>query len=180
MTGAYTEVVVKRKATPSSYAAKAALILGIFVFIGCWLTMANTFGSISIFLAIGMVIVTVVLWPSFNVVYEYVYCDGQIDFDKISGGEKRKRMLRVDLDNCEIMAPENSSELNAHKSNNQLVEKDFSSLEPNAKKYMLVASSEKERVRVIFEPSEEMLELAKQKAPRKVFLDGESGKPYIQ
>lgn len=180
MTGAYTEAVVKRKATAKSYAAKAGLIFGILLFIGCWLTMANTFGSISIFLAIGLGILTFILWPLFNVSYEYVYCDGQIDFDKISGGEKRKRMLRVDLDNCEIMAPENSSELNAHKNNNQLVDKDFSSLDPNAKRYMLVASDEKERVRVIFEPSEKMLELAKQKAPRKVLLEGESGKPYIQ
>lgn len=181
MTGAYTEATVKRRATAGSYAAKAGMILGAIVFFILWFIpiLGQSIGSVCIFLAIGMIVLCVMMFPRFNVVYEYVYCDGQIDFDKISGGEKRKRMLRIDLDNIEIMAPEKSPELNTYRNGNFTV-KDFSSLDPEAKKYVIIASENNERNKIIFEPSDTMLELAKSKANRKVFLDGESGKPFIQ
>lgn len=181
MTGAYTEATVKRRATVGSYAAKAGMILAVVLFVALWLfpIFGSDFGSLSIFLAIAMIVLCVIMFPRFNVVYEYVYCDGQIDFDKISGGEKRKRMLRVDLDNIEIMAPENASELNSYNNSNLNV-KNFSSLDPDAKKYVIIASENNERNKIIFEPSDTMLELAKSKATRKVILDGESGKMFIQ
>lgn len=181
MTGAYTEATVKRKKTVGTFAAKAAMIFGVLLFLALWLfpVLGSTVGSISIVLAIGMTVLCIAMFPRFDVVFEYVYCDGQIDFDKISGGEKRKRMLRIDLDNIEIMAPENSSEIKAFDNQNLNV-KDYSSLDPDAKKYVIVASEGNERSKIVFEPSDTMLELAKGKATRKVFLEGESGKMFIQ
>ena len=110
------------------------------------------------------------LFPRLSAEYEYIYCDGQIDFDRINGGESRKHVLRVDLDNIEIVAPEQSHELDKYR-NSQLKVRDFSSHDPKAKKYCIITSDETNRVKILFEPSEKMIELAKQKSPRKVITE---------
>ena len=55
--------------------------------------------SASAFLRLGL---TYYLLPRLHVEYEYVFCDGQLDFDKISGGMKRKNMLRIDFENLVV------------------------------------------------------------------------------
>lgn len=184
MTGAYTETTVKRKKTAKTLAAKVGLFAATLILLFLGLVGAAIFGStvstICLILGFGMIFLMVIMFPRFNVEYEYIYCDGQIDFDKIMGGEKRKRLLRVDLDNIEIWAPEDSSDLNAF-NNARFQERDFTSHEPDKKVYVLVAADGADRYKVRFEPSDKMLELAKQKAARKVHLDSESaGKPFIQ
>lgn len=184
MTGAYTETTVKRKKTIGSLFAKAGLVLLTLIllilgFVGGVIFDA-TVSTICLILGLGMVFLMAMLFSRFNVVYEYIYCDGQIDFDKILGGEKRKRMLQVDLDNIEIWAPEGSDELKAF-DNARIVNRDFTSMDPDARVFVLVAADGPNRYRVRFEPSDKMLELAKQKAARKVHLDKEgNGKPFIQ
>ena len=76
----------------------------------------------------------------------------------------------VDLDNVEVLAPETSHELDKYNNSNIKV-RNFSSHDPNAKKYCIVTSDEANRVKIIFEPSEKMLELAKAKSPRKVIIE---------
>jgi hypothetical protein len=49
--------------------------------------------------------------------------------------------------------------------------RDFSSHTPDAKKYCIITSDEANRVKILFEPSEKMIELAKSKSPRKVITE---------
>ena len=88
------------------------------------------------------------------------------------GGNKRKTQLRLDLDNCELLCPATSHQLDSY-TYQKLQVKDFSSGDPSAKTFALVGKDIKNNtmVKVIFEPSEKMLTFAKQKAPRKVFMD---------
>ncbi|MBR4343130.1 MAG: hypothetical protein IKP88_10600 [Lachnospiraceae bacterium] len=167
MTGSYTEASVKRKNNASIYFAKAGLIFlvaALFVlgFLGPQFLML-------IGLGLGC-LAFFYLFPRLEAEYEYIFCDGQIDFDRINGGESRKTVLRIDLDNVEVMAPENSDEIKKH-GNAELKVRDFSSHDPEAKKYCIISSDETNRVKILFEPSEKMIELAKQKAPRKVFTE---------
>ncbi|MBR4144700.1 MAG: hypothetical protein IKU06_04465 [Lachnospiraceae bacterium] len=168
MTGSYTEASVKRKADVSTYLAK----IGVVLLIGILFTFGFLAGQkILAFLAIGLgCLCWFVLFPKLDAEYEYIYCDGQIDFDRISGGESRKTVLRIDLDNVEIMAPEKSHELDKY-GDSGLKIRDFSSHVAEAKKYCIITSDESNRLKVLFEPSEKMIELAKAKAPRKVFTE---------
>ena len=168
MTGSYTENSVKRKATVSTYLAKAALILAVILLFLFGLLINQ---SIIMFISIGVGFAAgYYLFPRLSAEYEYIFCDGQIDFDRINGGESRKHILRVDLDNVEIMAPEKSHELDKYNNSNIKV-RDFSSHDPNNKKYCIITSDETNRVKIVFEPSEKMLELAKNKSPRKVIVE---------
>jgi len=60
---------------------------------------------ILILLAVLAVVALVWYWPRFKVEWEYVFCDGQLDFDRIQGGEKRKTILRIELENADVIAP---------------------------------------------------------------------------
>ena len=106
-------------------------------------------------------------YPRLNVEYEYVFVDGQLDFDKIMGKAKRKTMLRIDFEQVEIMAPYNSHALDSY-NNIQLEQKDFSSLSKDSKPYAIIVSKDNKKMKILFEPSEKMLAMIKQKSARKV------------
>jgi hypothetical protein len=107
------------------------------------------------------------LFPKLHIDYEYIYVDGQIDFDRITGKSKRKTMIRIDFEQVEIMAPSDSSALDSYK-NMQLEKRDFSSLSKDSKPYVIIASSDNKKMRIIFEPSEKMVDIIKQKNARKL------------
>ena len=168
MNDMYTEAGVKKQKSAKDALIKVAIFVADAI-----LLFAGMLGiSVLLFLGIAAIVATVYFLPYLNVDYEYIFCDGQFDFDKIMGGNKRKTQLKLDLDNCEVLCPANSHQLDGY-TYQKLQVKDFSSGKPEAKTYALVGKELKNNtmVKVIFEPSEKMLAFAKQKAPRKVFVD---------
>lgn len=164
----YTEAGVKKLKSAKDTLIKVAIFVADAV-----LLFAGLLGfSIFLFLGIAAIVATFYYLPYLSVDYEYIFCDGQFDFDKIMGGNKRKTQLKLDLDNCEVLCPANSHQLDGY-TYQRLQVKDFSSGDPSAKTFALVGKDTKNNtmVKVIFEPSEKMLAFAKQKAPRKVFMD---------
>ena len=158
----YAEAGVKRKDDVKSMGLRALLIAG--VILGVLLILLGGYFGIA-----GIVLVVVLIWlyPRLNVEYEYVFVDGQIDFDKITGKSKRKTMLRIDMEQVEIVAPQSSHALDGY-TYVQLVNKDFSSNDKNSKPYIIIATVEDKKYQISFEPSEKMLAMMKQKSPRKI------------
>lgn len=159
----YAEAGVKKKDTMSTMMLRILLILGIVL--GVFLLLLGKFYFTFIGIAIGVVMV--LLFPRLNVDYEYVFVDGQIDFDRIIGKAKRKTLLRIDMDQVEIIAPSGSHTLDGY-THVQLEARDFSSGDKNSKPYIIIATVENKKYRIAFEPSEKMLSLMKQKSPRKI------------
>lgn len=164
MDGLYAEARAKKKVTMKDNLIKFLLIGGMIAFFvlgflsfNMWLLMIGL-----IFLALSYYFL-----PRLATEYEYVFCDGQLDFDKISGGMKRKTMMRVDFDKLVVIAPKNSHALDGYRHNGVAV-KDFTSLEENAKVYGMVVTGGEQNTMIYFEPSEKMLAAMKQKAPRKI------------
>lgn len=164
MNESYAEAGVKREKTMMSYVAKGGIIFAIIFlfFIGTQLL-----GMIGTFLASALLVVSIYLFPRFNVEYEYIYCDGQLDFDRITGNAKRKTILRIDFDKVEMIAPINSHALDNFK-HMKLVTKDFTSLKPDIKAFVIICRGERDNLKILFEPSEKMLACMKQKSPRKI------------
>lgn len=161
----YAEAGVKQRATFKTTGIRVALILGILI----TLPLSRIAGFLYIVPTI-MLILTFWLYPRMSFEYEYIYVDGQIDFDRIMGGAKRKTMMRVDLENVEIVAPAESDELLMYSHKENMVVKDYSSMQPQNKKYALITAPEGKYTKIIFEPSEKMLDCMKSKYPRKVNL----------
>jgi hypothetical protein len=164
MNESYAEAGVKRNKTMKSYLIKSGIIFAIVV-----VFIVGTFflGSIGTFIASAMLVASFYFFPRFNVEYEYIYCDGQLDFDRITGNSKRKNALRIDFEKVEMVAPVNSHALDNYK-HMDLVTKDFSSLNPEAKVYAIICRGDRQNMRILFEPSEKMLTCIKQKTPRKL------------
>lgn len=159
----YAEAGVKRKSDSKSTMLRGLMVFAIIV--GVLLLMLGSYFSI-----IGVILIAamVFLFPKLNLEYEYVFVDGQIDFDRITGGSKRKTILRIDLEQAEIIAPEGSHALDGYNNNTQLEKKDFSSGDKNVKPYIIIANQKEKKYRIAFEPSEKMLAMIKQKSPRKL------------
>ncbi|HHU72639.1 MAG TPA: hypothetical protein GXZ21_11500 [Clostridiales bacterium] len=162
MNHAYAEAGVKREENAASLALRSLVIFGMVV--GVILMLIGGLFSI---VGIALVVVLGFLYPRLSVEYEYVYVDGQLDFDRITGKAKRKTMLRVDFDQVEAVAPANSHSLDEYK-NGQFETKNFASGSKESKPYVVVAKVNDKRMKIFFEPSEKMVDLMKQKAPRKV------------
>ena len=99
-----------------------------------------------------------------KVEYEYIFCDGQIDFDKITGGSKRKTMLRIDMENVEVVAsPDRASD---YEHQNIKTVNDFST--GRKKAYLIITSGDEGQRKIYFNPTEKMVECMYRKSPSKV------------
>lgn len=162
MNQSYAEAGVKKKDDMHTMLMRALLVLGIVV--GLFLVFMGSFFSI---IGMVLVIVMVFLFPRLNVDYEYVFVDGQIDFDRITAKSKRKTLLRIDMEQVEIVAQRGSHALDEY-THSQCENKDFSSGNRDSKPYIIIVNVENKRYRIAFEPSEKMLDMMKQKSPRKI------------
>ena len=158
----YAEAGTKRKDNGKILGLRALLILGVAIGVILML-LGGAFGIAGVVLVVAMIY----FFPKLNVEYEYVFVDGQIDFDRITGKAKRKTLLRIDMEQTEIIAPQGSHALDGY-TYTQLINKDFSSGDKNVKPYIIIASVEDKKYRIAFEPSEKMLAMMKQKSPRKI------------
>lgn len=159
----YAEASVKKKETAGSF-----LIRFLLIFLGVASFMLSFLSSFLIIFAVAIIIGIVFYFPRLNVEYEYVFCDGQLDFDKIMGNAKRKNALRIDMEQVSIVAPEGSHELDQFSHLQNVKVKDFASGDSNAKRYVIMTQTGNQSVKIIFEPSEKMLACMKQKSPRKI------------
>lgn len=168
MSDAYVECLVKAKPSVLGKVGRAVLtalmvicILAIFVlpplmlfaFIG-----AVLFGGGAYFVRMFT-----------DLEYEYLYLDKELVVDKIMAKTKRKRVATYHLDRIEILAPIKSYHLDNYRNRNAK-QKDYSigeELKPDKRYLMFYEGGEK----IVLSPSEELIKLMKNVAPRKVFSD---------
>lgn len=159
----YAEVNVKAKPTTNSLLIRMGMIGG-----SALLLIAALFLGITILVPFAALAIlgTIYFMPRFSKIeYEYIYCDGQLDFDRIAGGASRKNVLRIDLEEVEMIAPKDSHYLDSFQ--NITNKKDFTS--KNQKNiYVIVGGFGDKRMQIYFEPNEKMLNCLFTKAPSKV------------
>lgn len=159
MEQSYAEANVKKKTTAATVALKTILILIVII-----IFMASFLSRFVMLAGVAAAVALIWYWPRFKVEWEYVYCDGQLDFDMIQGGEKRKHILRIEIEEADVIAPWDSPRLDGYK---HLSAKDFSSLRPEANVYAVVTRMEgqEEKTVIKFEPTERMLDMMITKCP---------------
>jgi hypothetical protein len=163
MNETYAEAGVKRKDTALTFLLRFLLIfVGVVSFI--LLSVHNTILMIA---AVILLVGVIYMFPRLKIEYEYVYCDGQLDFDKIMGNARRKNVMKVDFEQVEIMAPQGSHSLDGYAHLKPAV-RDFTSLDKNKKPYVIVTRSGENKTKILFEPSEKMIGAIKMKYPRKI------------
>ena len=162
MNDAYVEWLVKRKTPGYVFLVKGLLIfLCIFAF---FLSAMIPFGFVILLLAIGA---AYFIFPMLSVEYEYLVVNDQMSIDKIMGQKRRKRVWEGTIDQIEILAPVDSYLLkDAERKDMKTL--DFSSHQPGAKVYGMVAQKDGVATKILLEPNEKLLNHLWQRGPRKV------------
>lgn len=161
MEQSYAEANAKKRTTPGVVALKTILIiLVVLIFFAALLSGYR----LLVLVGAAAIVALIWYWPRFRVEWEYVYCDGQLDFDMIQGGEKRKNVLRIEIEEADVVAPLSSERLEGYR---HLEVRDYSSLRPEAKIYGIVTriKGRDEKLLIKFEPTERMVEMMHTKCP---------------
>lgn len=159
MEQSYAEATAKKKTTAATVALKIILILIVII-----IFMASFLSRFIMLAGVAAAVALIWYWPRFKVEWEYVYCDGQLDFDMIQGGEKRKHILRIEIENADVIAPWDSPRMDGYR---HLSVKDFSSLRQDVDVYAVATRMEgrDEKVVIKFEPTERMMDMMHTKCP---------------
>lgn len=161
----YAEASAKKKTTAGVIALKTIAIVVIIMIFAASSLAGGALGRILVMVGGAATVGLIWYWPRFKVEWEYVFCDGQLDFDMILGGEKRKSVLRIELEDADVVAKMDSARMDGYR---HLPVKNFSSLRDEADVYGVVAQIKDEKTVLLFEPSQKMLEMMKLKTPSKV------------
>lgn len=102
--------------------------------------------------------------------YEYLYLDKELVVDKVMAKSRRKRVATYSLDRIEVLAPVKSYHLDNFGRRDNVKVKDYSigeELQPDRRYVMYYEGGEK----ILLSPSEELVRVMKNVAPRKIFSD---------
>lgn len=162
----YREIMIKRE-TP----AHLKFLKGLMIAVSA-LAVIGGIILIPVLLPAGVVlaVATYFITARFEVEYEYLYVNGELDVDAIYSRQKRKKVGSYNMAELEILAPEKSHVLDSYMNNKAVKIKDFSSGDPKAKCYILIMNSNSERQAVKVEIDEEIVNDIRRIAPRKVNL----------
>ena len=92
MSDLYTELLVQRK-TPASAKILKVLMIVATVFAGL---LGFTFMPLALVVFVGMIILCYFKLSSFDLEFEYLYVNGELDVDKIMSKTKRKRVASIE------------------------------------------------------------------------------------
>lgn len=158
----FIEQLVKQRQTTSNLFKKCGLIVLTVLSVFLVLLM-----PVLLPLPVLLIVLDVFLMKRMDLEFEYSYFNGDLDIDKIMAKQSRKRVFSTDMESMIVVAPAGSIELQPYK---QLKGIDYSSNTGNGKVYELVTNCNGRKVKVLLEPSQELLDGMRMKAPRKVFI----------
>lgn len=168
MSDTYVECLIKAKTSGLAKFGKVVLITLTVIFVLAVFLLP----PLMIFAFIGALITGVgayFLNLFTDLEYEYLYLDKELVVDKVMAKAKRKRVATYQLDRIEILAPVKSYHLDNYKNRNAK-QKDYSIgevLQPDRRYAMYYEGGEK----ILLSPSEELIKVMKNVAPRKVYSD---------
>ena len=161
MSDVYVECLVKAKPSKVKKVAQVFLIV-LTVLFGLLMIPFPVLLIVAVITGVGAYLVGM-----YNQVeYEYLYLDREFSVDRILAQSKRKRIAEYSVDRMEVFAPINSWHLDNFK-NRDVKVIDYSAGEqlPDTRYCMYYEGG----VKVILNPSENMVKALKNVAPRKVF-----------
>lgn len=162
MSDLYTEKLIKRKTPASENAMRAVLIAATALS-----AVGIVFTPFAIPALVALAAADFIMIPRFDLEYEYLYVNGELDIDKIMSKTKRKHVASFSVNNLELLAPYQSHELDAFKNDRAVQVFDCSSGQ-NQDVYGMVMIEEGAKKLLIFEPNEIMVHDIKRRSPRRV------------
>lgn len=167
MSDLYSELLVKRERTIKDSITKYGLIglTAIAVIAGLIITPLIWIAAVALGIACYFVI------PKTDVEYEYLFINGDFDIDMIMSKTKRKKVKSFKLSESDLAAPLDSHRMDYYNGNQNMKVLDFSSGNPEHKRFGVITRLDGNLCKIILEPDEALAQAMKNSAPSKVFLD---------
>ena len=167
MSNLYSELLVKRERTIKDSITKYGLIVltAIAVIAGLIITPLIWIAAVALGIACYFVI------PKTDVEYEYLFINGDFDIDMIMSKTKRKKVKSFKLSESDLAAPLDSPRMDYYNGNQNMKVLDFSSGNPEHKRFGVITRLDGNLCKIILEPDEALAQAMKNSAPSKVFLD---------
>lgn len=167
MSDLYSELLVKKDRTAKDVIIKYGLITltvlfaiaGLFIF------------PILLVVAVGLGIACYFILPKTDVEYEYLFVNGDMDIDMVMAKSKRKRVKSLKISEADLVAPVNSHRMDYYNGNQRMKVLDYSSGNPEHKRFAVITKDGGETCKIIIEPDEPLAQAIRNSAPSKVFLD---------
>lgn len=161
-------IVTKKKGVKESLLIAGIALLAAFLVSVCGLFFFTQYGNIAFLLTVGIVLGSYYLIKMFNIEYEYMLTNGEIDVDRIRNRAKRDRLITVKVKDFQILAPTGKAEFSFQENANFTRVIDASSTPDSDRAYFAVFSKDGQTIKLIFEPSDRMLENIRLYIPSKV------------
>ena len=167
MSDLYSEFLVKKEPTSKDAITKYGLI-GLTVLAA---VAGLLFNFLFLLAAVVLGIACYFIVPKTDLEYEYLFVNGEFDIDMVMAKSKRKKVMSVNLSEADLIAPLNSHKMDYYNGNSRMKTLDYSSGNPEHKRFAIIMKAGGENSRIIIEPDDEMAKAIKNSAPSKVFLD---------
>ncbi len=165
MNDVYVEWLVPGKSSPAAGLIRIAAYAVTAIFL-----IGGLMGILLLFVpGIIMLAVDYFCLPMLSVEYEYLFCAGELQIDRIFSKEKRKKAKNYELAQMEVLAPEGSSKLDQF-NNVSTKNVDFTSGDTGKARYVMIIHNGDAKERVLLEPGEEMIKALKMSYPSKVTI----------
>ena len=163
----YSELLVKKDKTAKDSLLKYGLIVltVLAVFAGLIIT------PLALIIAVALGIACYFVIPKTDVEYEYLFINGDFDIDMIMSKTKRKKVKSFKLSESDLAAPLDSHRMDYYNGNQNMKVLDFSSGNPEHKRFGVITRLDGNLCKIILEPDEALAQAMKNSAPSKVFLD---------
>ena len=167
MSDLYSELLVKRERTIKDSIIKYGLIVLTVIAV-----IASLISTPLIWIAaIALGIACYFVIPKTDVEYEYLFVNGEFDIDMVMAKSKRKRVKSFNLSEADLVAPLNSHRMDYYNGNQNMKVLDYSSGNPQHKRFGVITRLDNATCKIILEPDEALAQAMKKTAPSKVFLD---------
>ncbi len=170
----YEEYLVERKKNLFDY-----LIIFLMIFAGITASISLMgFLFVQIYGMFAFIIIAAIWYcvyyvvTSRNIEYEYIITDGVLDIDVITGKRKRKNLVSLNISNAEIIAPASTDYYNEYNKNG-IVNTYDASMKNNSiiDFFVIFPDGENGVTRLIFTPSQNILDAIKKYNPRNTFFE---------
>ena len=168
----FCEYIVKVKKNPAELTISALGIILAVILLGFSLFFLFTpFSSFVLLIDAGVVYGAYILITHFNVEYEYILTNSEMDVDRIVAKMRRKRMLSMDFKTIELCARCDDPNFRHEFEHTASIAKTYDVRGGENQEYFVdYAAGESGKTRILFCPNEKMLESIKKMAPRTVHL----------
>ncbi len=170
----FTEYIIKQKKSPFVYIAAVGMVIAtllVWMLTFPFLGVAAISGLVGL-VDVGMVYLSYIVITNFNIEYEYIVTNTDLDVDKIINRRKRKRVISVRFSDMELMAPVGYPDFRAEENGTFAKVHMAAKSADDPEAYYIITDTNGTRVKLIFNPTQKMVDNAKRIAPRKVYTKG--------